>query len=57
MKIFKAFQLLGPWSEKNKTKNRHILIFDFLCVAKYIEGWLKTYISYLVYSKNLVKFS
>jgi hypothetical protein len=56
MKILKAFQLPRPWSEKKKTKNFHILIFDFLCVAKYIEGWLKTYTSYLVQRKIWLNF-
>jgi len=32
-------------------KNEKNLTFGFQWVAKYIEGWLKTYTSYLVYSQ------
>jgi hypothetical protein len=53
MKIFTIlFHHSQKWGGKKKeSKNFQNFIFGFQCVTINIEGWLKIYISYLVYSQ------
>ncbi len=47
----KWFWKVKPELRKTLIKNLQIPISGFQCVAKNIKGWLKFYISYLVYSQ------